>query len=275
MTIARNQLLQMEKLTLETTSLVVSQSTTGTQVMLQCKQSLSVTLRDKNAQDLPQIMGQIMATSKGLTPLKALAPENKQLSVHKAENEELLECVVIILITKLSDSVHSSIRMTPEQIQVCAEDILDDYWMLKLEEVVYVLNNARKRKNYNSLDQSVIFDSFDTYVKNNRQAAVEANRVLEYQKNEEDKQAEIQAVKAYYDRVKAGEERLLVNVLSDVKKEQKTKEAQFKAYKAMYLANKLAQDKLEEEYKGYVESNSSPELNDRLLTFEDFVSLKK
>lgn len=193
-------------------------------------------MRYFNLSDVNTLPAQIKAISYGLTKELAFSSSQVQLSGHNAKNPAELEMCIAILITKLSDSLHTSIRMSMSQIALCVEDIISEYWYLKLEEVALILNNARKRKTFNRLDQSVIFECFDEYVRD-RQSVVEACRVRQYAIDEQARREEEQAIVSAYLDIMNGKESYN-SMLSRVKKEKEGEEDSYLKFRASYLTNK-------------------------------------
>jgi hypothetical protein len=179
--------------------------------------------------------------SRDLTPIKAFQANENQLSGHRKENPELLETVISVLITQLSDSLHSSIRMNENQIAMCAEDIIAEFWYYKLEEIIWILNNARRKKTFNRLDQSVIFECFTDYEKD-RQRIIEQDKIEKMKKSEQEKAIEEQAIRDFYEKSKNGQAVPYVSIIAKIEKEKRGNEDNFQKWRAGYMAQKIIKD---------------------------------
>lgn len=140
-----------------------------------------------------------------------------QMSLVKKLNREGLEEVLILLITKLVNSQHTSQKMSADAIVDCAVDIVSDYWFMKFEEIVIIFNNLRKQKNFNRLDQSVIYEGFTSYQEKERTAAIERARIEAVALEEEAKNNEIKLIREKYAEVaEKGSEILTVNKIKKI-----------------------------------------------------------
>ena len=189
-----------------------------------------------NLNDVSSFPAQIKQISYGLTKESAFSASVVQLSGHNATNPVELEVCIAILITRLSDSLHTSIRMSSNQITLCVEDIISEYWYLKLEEVALILNNARKRKTFNRLDQSVVFECFDEYVRD-RQSVVEACRVRQYAIDEQARKEEEKRVVEAYLEIMNGKESYN-SMIARTKREKEEQEDDYRKFRASYVVDK-------------------------------------
>lgn len=194
-----------------------------------------------------QILQEVKALSRDLTPIKAFQANHNQLSGHRKENPEMLELVISVLITQLSDSLHSSIRMNENQIAMCSEDIISEFWFYKLEEIVWILNNARRKKSFNRLDQSVIFECFRDYEKD-RQRIIEQDKIEKMKAEQSEREIEEQAIREFYEKSKNGEVIPHLSIVAKMEKEKRDNEESYRKFRAEYEAKKvITQNKIEHE----------------------------
>ena len=135
----------------------------------------------------------------GLTTVGAVVNESHQLSgINRANPDGLME-VLVLLITELADSLHTTERMNANQIIRTAHGIVKDFWYYKLEEIVLVLDNIIKQKNFNRLDQTVIYTAFHIHdIK--RQGIIEHHRTQQLKAKTTQHELEIAAIKNAYER---------------------------------------------------------------------------
>ena len=186
-----------------------------------------------------------------LTPVLAIQSP-MQLSGHRKENQELILNLLVIEITRLSESMHTSLKLTSNEIATISRDILVDYWMLKFEEIILILDKVRKAKNYNRLDQSVIFSFIDDYVAKERQNLLDKARIEEKKQQEADNKEQEAMIRKLYEDVKAGKRKLYNDELNELHKSEKRrigdeesvkskKEAEYLIWREQY--NKEQQEK--------------------------------
>ena len=187
--------------------------------------------------DVPSIAKEIIKESRNMTAIQSFMASETQISKYRAENIDCLELLVSILLTRLSDAQMVTNRMGDSQIADCAQDIIDEFWYLRLHEIVFILNEARKKKTFNRFDQSVIFECFNDYCQN-RQSVVEESRRFKMEKEEAEKQEEIEIIKKAYEEYKQGTRKPLISSISDTKKVVIDKEHEYNTFKALYLSKK-------------------------------------
>lgn len=206
---------------------------------------LQVDLANVPLSKVPELAIQIASAVRGMSPVQAFMSSDNQISYHRKQNRTALELILIVFVTKLSDAQMTTNRMSSSQITTCVEDLVDEFWMLKLEEMILVLSEARKKKTFNRLDQSVIFECFREYLEN-RQSVVEESRRQSLKASEEEKQEEIELIKNTYESIKDGSATPLCEAFSVMKKQERydkaIREAEYKNYKAKYYENKPKQD---------------------------------
>ncbi|MDB5240105.1 MAG: hypothetical protein JWP57_730 [Spirosoma sp.] len=143
-----------------------------------------------------------------LTPAQALSPENKQLSVLKKEDETHYLKVVALLLTRCREllNIKPENSLSVMQTVDLAYRIGKDYYYLRLEEILYVIQQAtsgRYGKDYNRLDAATVMGWLERYdveertplvVNRSQQPVVESAQPL----NDEE-------LDKFYQRVAAGE----------------------------------------------------------------------
>ena len=167
--------------------------------------------------------------------------KGSQMSLVKKQNRDGLEETVILLITKLVNSQHTTQKMSSDSIVDCAVDIINDFWYLKFEEIVLIFNGMRKNKNFNRLDQSVIYEGFTIYEKNQRDLALETAKNQENKKSVEDVAEEIRLIREKYSEVASGKGTFVVTKINEAQKleEQKLREGnnEYIKMKANWIKN--------------------------------------
>lgn len=205
---------------------------------------LQVDLTGVSESQVPDLVFALNTAVRGMKPVDAFLSSEHQISFHRRQNRSVLEAILAVFVTKLSDAQMTTSRMNPNQILTCVEDLVDEFWMLKLEEMILILSEARKKKTFNRLDQSVIFECFREYLEN-RQSVVEESRRQSLKASEEEKQEEIELIKNTYESIKDGSTTPLCEAFSVMKKQERydkaIREAEYKDYKAKYYENKPKQ----------------------------------
>lgn len=173
-----------------------------------------------------------------------------QLSLVKKHNREGLEEVLILLITKLVNSQHTSQKMSSEAIVDCAVDLVADFWYIKFEEMVLVLNNLRKAKNFNRLDQSVIYEGFANYIEKERNTALESAKIKAMAVSEDAKIKEINIIREKYKEVIEGRGNFTINKINELANIEKEKERMtinnFYIEKSKWIKSKLQNKMIED-----------------------------
>jgi hypothetical protein len=173
-----------------------------------------------------------------LTPIIAFQSSSIQISGIRKDNQTGLIALVVLLITELSNNLNTTEKVNAGQIARIANSLIMDFWYFKLEEFVFVFDSISKRKNYNRLDQTVIYDAFNEY-EQKRQSVIEAVKIQEFKQSEEAKEKEIQELRDLYQRAKEGKrEPLYIEKLNEFKKQNDNKEDAYQKFKAGYLAKK-------------------------------------
>ena len=186
-----------------------------------------------------------------LTPVLAIQSP-MQLSGHRKQNKEVIRDLLIVEIMRLSNALHTSRSLAPHEIADIAEDILKDYWMLKFEEIVLILEKVRKSKNYNKLDESVIFSFIDEYIEKERQSLIDKARIEERKQQEVENKEQEAMIRQLYEDVKAGKRKLYIEQLNEQNKEEKRKkqsdskkEAEYVLWREQYLKEQKAKNQEE------------------------------
>ena len=180
-----------------------------------------------------------------LTPESAFKSSTIQISGLKKTNELCLTQVVSLLISELAKNLKVTEKMDIEQVSRITRSLLKDFWYLKLEEFVFILDSITKKKNYNRLDQTVIYDAFNEY-ETKRQSVIENVKILEFQVSEAQKQKEVDELRQLYGKARnEGKQTLFIDKLTAMSEEIKAKaleankrEVQYQLMKDEYNKNK-------------------------------------
>jgi len=102
-------------------------------------------------------------------------------------------------------------------------------FMIKFEEIILILEKVRKTKNYNRLDQSVIFSFIDEYVAKERQNLIDKVRIEEKKQQDEENKEQEAMIRQLYEDVKAGKRKLYNDELNELHRNEKRKIADIQA----------------------------------------------
>ena len=189
----------------------------------------------KESETAIQILNEIR---QDLTPILAIQSP-MQLSGHRKQNKEIILDLLIVEILRLSNSLHTSRSLASNEIATIAEDILKDYWMLKFEEIVLILEKVRKSKNFNRLDQSVIFSFIDEYIEKERQSLIDKARIEERKQQDLENKEQEAMIRQLYEDVRTGKRTLVKDQINDFHKKESAnnsrREAEYILFKQKYL----------------------------------------
>jgi len=169
-----------------------------------------------------------------LTPVLAIQSP-MQLSGHRKQNKEIIRDLLIVEIMRLSNALHTSRSLDSHEIADIAEDILKDYWMLKFEEIILILEKVRKSKNYNKLDESVICSFIDEYIEKERQGLLDKARIEEKKQQDEENKEQEAMIRQLYEGVKAGKRKLYNDELNELQRNEKRKQQTDSQKEAEYI----------------------------------------
>lgn len=98
---------------------------------------------------------------------QAIAAETSCLSgIRKEHGQQTARALMVKVVVDVTDFFNVSTPMTDNQIAQTVDLILEDFWMLKLEDIKVCFNNAKKGKYgqlYNRLDGMVILEWLQRY----------------------------------------------------------------------------------------------------------------
>lgn len=164
-----------------------------------------------------------LAIRNTLTPEIAFKSSDMQISGIKKNNEFCLIGVVSLLLTELAKTLNTTEKLDIGQNARITNALLKDFWYFKLEEFVYIFDMVTKRKNYNRLDQTVIYDAFNEY-ELKRQSVIENIKIQEFQVSEEQKQKEIDELRELYAKARnEGKQELYIDKQAKMAEELKQK----------------------------------------------------
>lgn len=189
-----------------------------------------------------------LAIRNTLSPEVAYNSSPMQISGLKKNNEFCLIGVVSLLLTELANNLNTTEKLDIGQNARITNALLKDFWYFKLEEFVYIFDSVTKRKNYNRLDQTVIYDAFNEY-QLKRQSVIENIKIQEYQVSEEQKQKEVDELRELYFKARSeGKQELYIDKQAKVAEELKQKaleankrEIKFQLMRAEYNMKKQAE----------------------------------
>jgi len=105
-------------------------------------------------------------------------PEMRIAALRKTNRDELLLDVIAVL-TAFVKSVNVGNNMNPDQVAQCANDIVDDYYFLSVDDLDLCFRMARKGQlsagAFVRMDQPTVYEVIQTYVEKRQKAAIEKN----------------------------------------------------------------------------------------------------
>ena len=236
------------------------------QSKLPLMQSPSQRLTSINALSLPELTANVfndcLAIRTTLTPEIAFKTSSIQISGLRKSNENCLISVVVLLISELANNLNTSEKVDSGQIARIAVSLLKDFWYFKLEEFVYIFDTITKRKNYNRLDQTVIYDAFNDY-ELKRQSVIENIKIQEYQISEEQKQKEIDELRELYGKARSeGKQELYIDKQAKLSDENKQKALE---YNKKEVAFQLMRDEYNRKKQAEKEALELSEMPDNVI----------
>jgi hypothetical protein len=191
-----------------------------------------------------QVQLEIVRAQSNLTIQSAMAQEH-QISFLRKENERVLEYVISLLIETLAMQFNVKESFSGLQIVDCTLSVLEKYWYLRPEEIMYVFKQGKLGAYgpvYNKLDAPTILTWIHKYDTDERIRQVEITRD---QFKSEENQPQIDIVKAYQTEQKAIEANGGIPTLvvesrqkQEQKKAQRYNDIQFEEFKDQYFKNK-------------------------------------
>lgn len=178
-----------------------------------------------------------------LTIHQAITQPN-QISLLRKEDKKGLQNLMIFLLDNLAESFNVKSSFSAIQLFECATLIIEEFWMLRPEEVLYCFKRAKTGAYgpvYNKLDTPTIMIWLRTYLDEERLQAVEKMNA-EFKKQENEPQIDVLA--AYEKEMRHVEEHGISRI-QKISKEQEEKRrhqviknAEYENYRASYYENK-------------------------------------
>ncbi len=111
---------------------------------------------------------QYWITTSPKTALEAFSSESVSLAKLKKESGEIVtKAFCVFIISELVESFNLGKTMNDRQIAFAAEQIMTDYFFLKIDELKYCFNQATKGRYgiiYDRLDTSILFSWIEKYL---------------------------------------------------------------------------------------------------------------
>lgn len=196
----------------------------------------------------------------GLTVRKAMTNDENQISYYRRVDRPTVIGVVSILLGEANNAMNIKNAPTTNQLVMMAEEIVDAWWMLRLEEIAYALRQGAAGHYgaaYNKFDKQTVTEWLQKYDTDERMSQVEwANAQIKKQLEEKKEDVdEVADVHRGYARLQQVAQETGKNALSiqGKEREEARKDAQWKTddflkWQANYYAQRqLAREKAEAE----------------------------
>jgi len=96
-----------------------------------------------------------------------MAMDGFQISAYKRESGiEPLAATIYAWVVDLSNSLNVSMNLDARQVTRITFRIINEYWGIKLDEIAYFVNQAKRGdfgKSYNRLDEAIFFEWLEKY----------------------------------------------------------------------------------------------------------------
>ncbi|MCP1384856.1 hypothetical protein [Runella salmonicolor] len=113
---------------------------------------------------------------KSLTVRAAMTADENQISFYRRENRPLIVGAIAVLLTEANNTMNVQRAPSPIQISMMAEEIVENWWMLRLDEVAYALRQGAAGMYgtaYGKFDKQTLIEWLKTYDTEERLAQVE------------------------------------------------------------------------------------------------------
>ena len=107
----------------------------------------------------------------------------RKIMLAKDPTSTLVKDMLQLWIAKTCRSFNVPRNIDPTQIPIVADDIMEDFYYLKLSEIHFVLKRVRKghhRKNYERIDVEIVYGWFQDYVSEDREPHFEQQNNLNH-----------------------------------------------------------------------------------------------
>lgn len=118
----------------------------------------------------------VSAYQKSLTVRGAMTADENQISFYRRDNRALIVGTIAVLLTEANNTMNVQRAPTPIQISMMAEEIVENWWMLRLDEVAYALRQGAAGMYgtaYGKFDKQTLIEWLQTYDTQERMAQVE------------------------------------------------------------------------------------------------------
>lgn len=190
----------------------------------------------------------------GLTVRKAMTNDENQVSYYRRVDRPTVVGVVSVLLGEANNAMNIKNAPSPNQLVMMAEEVVDTWWMLRLDEIAYALRQGAAGMYgtaYNKFDKQTVTEWLQRYDTDERMSQVEwANaqikKQLEEKKNEADEIAEVLRGYARLQQVakETGKDALTIQQKERQKEKQRQKwqEPEFLRWQAEYFAKRQQQE---------------------------------
>lgn len=113
---------------------------------------------------------------KSLTVRTAMTNDENQISFYRRDNRPLIVGTIAVLLTEANNTMNVQRAPTPIQISMMAEEIVENWWMLRLDEIAYALRQGAAGMYgtaYGKFDKQTLIVWLQTYDTQERMAQVE------------------------------------------------------------------------------------------------------
>ena len=183
---------------------------------------------------------------RSLTVRTAMTNDSNQISFYRRENRPMVVGVISMLLVEANAAMNVQRAPTPIQLSVMAEDVVETWWMLRLDEVAYAIRQGAAGAYgtpYGKFDKQTLATWLQTYDTEERLSQIEwVNAQLKKKHEQEANDVDVQRG---YERLRRTVEETGQNALSLVneqrrkeREKQQWREPEFLRWQAEYLAAK-------------------------------------
>lgn len=192
---------------------------------------------------------------RSLTVRAAMTNDQNQISFYRRENRPMVVGVISLLLVEANEAMNVQRAPTSIQLSVMAEDVVETWWMLRLDEVAYAIRQGASGAYgtpYGKFDKQTLSTWLQTYDIEERAAQIEwANAQLKKKHEQEASDVDVQRG---YERLRRTVEETGQNALSLVseqrrkeREKQQWREPEFLRWQAEYLSSKQQQEQISEQ----------------------------
>lgn len=138
---------------------------------------------------------------RAITAKNAYDPDIDQISVLRRDDYDNLFATIMALIDYCDKQYNVTRGLSDEQCEQISEDIISDFWYLRLNEVVFACKKGVSGgygKGYSKVDKETIFEWINEYNKSDRESTIYSQRIEKAQQQKEQIEKEAQLVREAY-----------------------------------------------------------------------------